>query len=90
MWLSVSTVTEPQGRLRHKYGSGFSIEFSPNEIAPLKLLPLDRLILSQLLLDKTHIWIETSVPSVVAELSVAEAGPRRLRRFLAIIKTEKI
>lgn len=80
--------------MAHRHGSGLSSEFSPNEIPPLEVLLLDKLkrqlLQSHFLLGKTHVWVEAPVPSVAVKLSGLEVEPRRLRRFLVIMKTEKV
>ena len=94
MWFGAGSVAEPWGRVAHRHGSGLSVELSRNEIPPLYALMFDRLkrqlLLSYLLLDKTHIWVEEPVSSVVAELVELKAEPRRLRRFLVMMKVQKV
>lgn len=49
-----------------------------------------QLLLSYFLLDKTHIWVETPVSSVAVSLVQLKVEPRRLRRFLVMMKVQKV
>jgi len=94
VWFGAGGIPEPWGRVAHRHGSGISVELSPNEIPPLDMVMLDRLkrqlLLSYLMLDKTHIWVEEPVSSVVAELVEIKVEPRRLRRSLVMMKMQKV